>query len=83
MNFPLSVSASKEMGDRTRARKKSPTSEGIEPRTSGFDQPLLYRLSYEARREQVVGDYGGNCGNVSVTGTNECFAASSYDCRGS
>ena len=30
------------------------------------------RLSYEARREQVVGDYGGDCGNVNVKCTNEC-----------
>ena len=52
--FPQSVSPRKEMGDRTRQRKKSLTSAGIEPTTSGFDRPLLYRLNYEARREQVV-----------------------------
>ena len=52
MNFPLSVSPSKEMGDRMRQRKTSPTSAGIEPTTSGFDRPLLYRQSHEARWEQ-------------------------------
>ena len=39
------------------AKKKSSTSAGLEPTTSGFERPLLYRLNYEARREQVVGDY--------------------------
>lgn len=28
----------------------------ISATTSGFDGPLLYRVSYEARREKVVGD---------------------------
>ena len=68
MNFPLNVSPSKEMGDRRGQRKKFPTSAGIEPTISGFDRPLLYRLSYEARWEQVVDDYGGNCGNVNMKG---------------
>ena len=63
MKFPLRVSPSKEMGDRTKQRKN-------------FDRLLLYRLSYEARPEQDVGDYGGNCGNVNVKGTIECFSAS-------
>ena len=63
MNFPLSVSPSKEMGDPTRQQTKSPTSAGVEPTTSGLDRPLLYRLSYEARREQILGGYDGNCGN--------------------
>ena len=48
-----------------RQREKSPTSTGVEPTTSGYDQPLLYRLSYEARREQVERDNGGNYGNVN------------------
>ena len=60
LNFLLSVSPSKEIRDHARQRKQSPTSAGIEPSTSGFDRPLLYRLSYEARRGQVVGDCGGN-----------------------
>ena len=30
------------------------------PQPPGFDQPLLYRVSYEARWEQVVGACGGN-----------------------
>ena len=59
MNFPLSVSPRKEMGDSTSQRKKSPIAAAIKPTTSGFDRPLLYRLSYDARQEQVVGDYGG------------------------
>ena len=50
----------------TQAKKKSLTSARIEPTTSRFDQPLLYQLSYEARWEQVVADYGGNCGNVNL-----------------
>ena len=66
MNFPLSVGPSTEMGDHTRQREKSPTSAGIEPTTSEFDRPSLYRLSYEASREQVVDDNGGNCGNANV-----------------
>ena len=41
--------------------------------------PLLYRLSYEARWEQVVGDYGGICTNVNVKGTNECCEVSTND----
>ena len=61
MNFLLSISPSKEMGDRTRQIKKSLTSAGI-------DRPLLYRPSYEGRRKQVTGDYSGNCGNVNVKG---------------
>ena len=60
MNFPLSVSPSKEMGDHTRKRKTYLTSAGIEPTTSVFDCPLLYRLSYEARLEQAS--------NVNVKG---------------
>ena len=38
INFLLSVSPSKEMGECMRQRKKSLTSAGIEPTTSGFDQ---------------------------------------------
>ena len=64
----LSVSPSKEMGDRTRQRKKSPTSAGIEFTPSGFDRPLLYQLSYEDRRQQVVSDYGGNCEKCECEG---------------
>ena len=79
MNFPLSVSPSKEMGDRTRQRKKSPTSPGIEPTISGFDRSLLYRLSHEARRKHVVGDCGGNDSNVNMKGTNECYTVSTKD----
>ena len=48
MKFQLSVSPRKEIGDCTRHRRNLPTSAGIEPTTSGFDQPLLYRLSHEA-----------------------------------
>ena len=62
VNFPLRVSFSKEMGDRTRQRKS------IEPTSSGFDGPLFYRLSYEASREQVADDYGGNCGKCECEG---------------
>ena len=69
MDFPLSVRPSEEMGDRTRQRNKSLTSAGIEPTTSRFDRPSLYRLNYEARRKQVDGDYDGNCCNVNVKGT--------------
>ena len=67
MNFPLSVSPSKEMGDHTRKSKTFPTSVGLEQTTSRFDRPLFYRLSYEARMEQAVDDYGDNCGNVNAT----------------
>ena len=72
MKFPLSVSPSKENGRAHEAKEKYTTSVGIEPTTSVFDRRLLNRLSYETSREQVVGDYGGNCGNVNVKGTNEC-----------
>ena len=44
------------MGDLARQGKKYPSSAGIEVTTSGFDRPFLYRLNYEARWEQVVGD---------------------------
>ena len=37
MNFLLSISPSKEMGDQTRQRKKHSTLAGIELTTSGFD----------------------------------------------
>ena len=75
MNFSLSISPSKEMIDRT-----SLTSAGIEPTNRGFDQPLLCRLSYEARQEQLVGDYGGNYSNVNVKGTmNQCFVTQMMD----
>ena len=47
------------------------TSAGIEPTTSGFDRPLLFRLSYEATQQQTVGDNGGIKSNVKVEGTNE------------
>ena len=79
INFPLTVSPGKEMGHLTRQRKKSPTSARIERTNFGFDRPLLYRLSYEARRDQVVCNYGGNWGNVNVNGTKECCAASTMN----
>ena len=69
MNFALSVSPSKEMGNRTRQRKKSPTSVRIEQTTSVFDRPLI-ALPIELQgqsREQVVGDCSGNCGYVNLT----------------
>ena len=78
MNFPLNVSP-KEMGDHTRQRKQSTITAGIERKTSGFDRPLPYQLGNEARREEVVDDYGENCGNMNVKGTNECCAASTED----
>ena len=55
MKLKLSVSPRKEMKDSQEAKKTPLTSAGIEPTTSVFDKPLLYRLSYEARREQVTG----------------------------
>ena len=79
MNLPLSISPSKEMGDRTRQRKKSLNLAGIEPPTSGFDCRLFYRLSYEARREQVGCDNGSTCNNVNVKGTSECCTTSTKD----
>ena len=57
-----------------RTRRESP-----EPTIPGFDRPLLYRLSYEASREQAVGDYGGNCGNATVKDTNECCTATTKE----
>lgn len=36
------------------------TSVGIEPTTLGLDYYWLYWLSYKARREQVVSNYGGS-----------------------
>ena len=52
----------------------------LHPRPTDFsDRPLLYRVSYESRREQVVGDCGSNCGNVNVKGTNEFCSASTKD----
>ena len=43
--------------------------------TSVFDRLFLYRLSYEVRLEQVVGDFY-YCRNVDVKGRNECSASS-------
>lgn len=45
---------------RTRQRNKFLASMGIEPNISGFDRSLLYRLSYKARREQVVSEKDGS-----------------------
>ena len=66
MNIVLSVSLSKEIAGHKRQRNVSSTPSGIKSTISGFDRPLLYRLSYEARREEVVGDYGSNCDHVDV-----------------
>ena len=55
MNFPLSVSPSKEMEDRKSKRKRSLTSAGIETTTSRFDRP--------------ASDCSGNSGNVKDTVT--------------
>ena len=52
MEFLLSVSPSKD-GRPHESKRKSWTSVGIEPTTYGFDRPLLYRLNYETRREEV------------------------------
>ena len=41
--------------------------------TSKLDQLLLYRLCYEPRQEQVVGDYDGNCSSVNVKGAINCM----------
>ena len=60
-----------------RQRKNSPTSVGIEPKTSRFDCLLLYRYTNGQSNQiggQVVVDYGEN-----VKGTNECCAASTKD----
>ena len=45
-------------------------------KTRDHSHSQLYRLSHEARREQVVGDNDSNCGNMNVKSTNECCAAS-------
>ena len=42
MNFPLSVSSGKEIEDHTCQGKKYLISAGLEPKTTGFDRPLLY-----------------------------------------
>ena len=56
--FLMSVSSS---GSLCKTKEKSLTLAPIQSTSSGFDRPLLYRLSCEARREQVVGDCGGYC----------------------
>ena len=68
------------MWDCTRQRKTSPTLAEIKPMTSGFYRSSLYRLSYKARREKVMGDYGGNCSNVNVKGTNVTLALQQMYC---
>ena len=73
MNFPLSVSPSKEMGD-PQGKKKSQTSAGNEPTTSEFDRPLLYKLKNEGRTEQVVDNNGGNCGKCEGLRGQKCFS---------
>ena len=61
INFPLSVSETawgkENIFDPVR----------IEPTTSRFNRPLLYRVSYEARREEVVCDTGSNCNKCMQT----------------
>lgn len=63
MKFPLSLSPSKEMGDRTRQKKQNKT-------IFDLGGNPTHRLSHEGWREQVMGDYDGNCGNVDMKGTN-------------
>ena len=73
IKFLLNVSPRK-IGDYTTQRKKSSTRVGIEPTTYEFDRLLLYRRSYEARKEHVVGDNDGNCGSRNLQAINECCA---------
>ena len=49
MNFPLSISPSKEMGNSMEQRKTSLISGRVEPSTNGFDRPLVYWLSYKVK----------------------------------
>ena len=78
INFPLSVSPSKENARLHEAKKN--ISEIGGNRTHALrifsDRPLLYRVSYETRREQVVGDCGAYCGNANMKGTKKCCATS-------
>ena len=62
--FSPSISPRKEMGDHMRKRKNLQPRLESNPRPRDLIVPYstASRLSYEARREQVVGDYGGNCG---------------------
>ena len=51
MDFPLTVSPCKVMGNHTRQIKKK----------SEFDRTLLYQLSFENRKEHVADDNFGGC----------------------
>lgn len=39
------------------------------PRPPDSNNRMLYQRSYEARREQALGDYGGFCHTVGASGT--------------
>ena len=73
MNFPLSISPRKEMGDSTEQTKQSLTSVGNEPLIFGFDDhcSTVTELVRGQTGTLVMGDHGhcGNCGNVNVKGT--------------
>lgn len=43
--------------------------------SSGFDQPLLYRLNREARGKEVVSYIDGNSRQWECEGYNECYGA--------
>lgn len=59
MNFSLSISPSKEMGDLTTQGKNSWPWWELNPQPPDFIIIALM-ISYEAKWEQVVGNYGGN-----------------------
>ena len=59
----LEIIISKETGDRTRQRKKPPTSAGIQHDLSIWATVAL-PTELEGRRDQVVGNYGGNCNST-------------------
>ena len=76
MKDPLGVSPSKGNQGTTRGKEKILlTSVGIEPTTSGLDQPLLCRLSYEVGQRKSGTILGGESRRRESKGTYECYAA--------
>lgn len=55
-------------------------SEHVEATTSGsITVALPTELRDQTGASRGYSNYGGNCGNVNVKSTNECFAASTED----
>ena len=77
MKDPLALALVKGIREPTKRGKEKIllTSVGIEPTTSGLEQPLLCRQSYEVGQRKVGDDLGGESRRRETKGTYECCAA--------